>query len=347
METRSSYKIVGAVTLILVAALLAFTVWLAGYRGDDNKRYDIFFRQAVSGLAKGSIVSFSGVPVGAVQDISLMPRSPEFVRVRITVQNNTPVTQGTQASIAGVGFTGVSEVRLAGAVTGARPITCPPGGRTARCPFGEPVIPTATGGGLAAAIEGAPELIERVTALTERLTELLSNRNQESLAGILENVDQLSNNFAARSPEIAATLAEARIAIQQTGQAAERIGNLAGTTDRAVQNVAQRDVQLIVRDLRQTIATAENSVRSLDAVITDARPGVQAFSKQTIPEVGALIGDLRDTASSLERVSGRLDQGGITAVLGAPRLPDYEPGRAAPRRTARAPAPEPGKAASR
>ena len=40
---------------------------------------------------------------------------------------------------------------------------------------------------------------------------------------------------------------------------------------------------------------------------------------------------------------------GITAVLGAPKLPDYEPGRAAPRGTARAPAsvPEPGKAASR
>lgn len=343
METRSSYKIVGAVTLILVAALLAFTVWLAGYRGDDNKRYDIFFRQAVSGLAKGSIVSFSGVPVGAVEDISLMPRSPEFVRVRITVQNNTPVLQGTQASIAGVGFTGVSEVRLAGAVTGGRPIACPPSGRGPTCPFGAPVIPTATGGGIAAAIEGAPELIERVTALTERLTDLLDERNQESLAGILENVDQLSGNLAARSPEIAATLAEAQAAIRQTGFAAERIGVLAESTE----GIVRRDADVLVRDLRSTIATAENSVRNLDAVISDARPGVQAFSKQTIPEVGALIGDLRDTASSLERVSGRLDQGGVTAILGAPKLPDYEPGRAAPRRSSRAPDPETAKAASR
>ena len=323
METRSSYKIVGAVTLVLVGALLAFTVWLAGYRGDDNKRYDIFFRQAVSGLAKGSAVSFSGVPVGAVEDISLMPRSPEFVRVRISVQNNTPILQGTQASIAGVGFTGVSEVRLSGAQSGTRPIACPPEGARAQCPFGVPVIPTSSGGGIAAAIEGAPELIERVTTLTERLTELLSDRNQESVSGILENVDQLSDSLAARSPEIAATLAEAQLAIRQTGQAAERIGLLAQSTE----GIVQRDAEILVRDLRQTIATAENSVRNLDAAIADARPGVQAFSQQTVPEVGALVGDLRDTANNLERVSERLDRGGVTAILGAPALPDYEPGK--------------------
>lgn len=251
-----------------------------------------------------------------------MPRSPEFVRVRITVQNNTPILRGTTASIAGVGFTGVSEVRLTGGVAGAPPIACPPINPRAQCPLGVPVIPTGGAGGIAGAIEGAPELIERVTTLTERLTELLSQRNQESVAGILANVDQLSSNLAARSPEIAATLAEAQAAIRQTGQAAERIGLLAESTE----GIVRRDADVLVRDLRQTIATAEDSVRNLDAAISDARPGVQAFSKQTVPELGILIGELRDTAANLERVSSRLDRGGVTAILGAPKLPDYEPG---------------------
>ena len=58
--------------------------------------------------------------------------------------------------------------------------------------------------------------------------------------------------------------------------------------------------------------------------ISDARPGLQALSKQTIPEVGLLVSDLRETASSLSSVSQRLDQGGITSILGAPKLPDYK-----------------------
>ena len=41
---------------------------------------------------------------------------------RIEVDEETPVLQGTTAQIKGVGFTGVSEIQLQGAVRGARRI---------------------------------------------------------------------------------------------------------------------------------------------------------------------------------------------------------------------------------
>src|SRR3546814_1706451 len=80
-------------------------------------------------------------------------------------------------------------------------------------------------------LNNAPLLLERLTTLTERLTELLSDRNQASIAGILDNVEDLTKALADRGPEIAATLAQTRIAIQQAGDAAEQIGQLAGTTN--------------------------------------------------------------------------------------------------------------------
>ena len=43
--------------------------------------------------------------------------------MRIEVDGETPVLQGTTAQIKGVGFTGVSEIQLDGAVKGAPPIT--------------------------------------------------------------------------------------------------------------------------------------------------------------------------------------------------------------------------------
>src|SRR5690349_20479759 len=122
METRSNYVMVGAVTLAMLAGLLLFTVWIAGLNNKTTKCYDIYFAQGVSGLNKSSNVSFSGVPVGQVTKISLLPARPEFVWVRIEVDNETPVLQGTTAQIHGVGFTGVSEIQLGGAVKGAHAI---------------------------------------------------------------------------------------------------------------------------------------------------------------------------------------------------------------------------------
>jgi phospholipid/cholesterol/gamma-HCH transport system substrate-binding protein len=119
METRSNHILVGGVVLALIVAVVAFIIWLSQVSGDDTKKYDIFFKQAVDGLAKGSVVSFSGVPVGQVELIALEPKSPEFVRVRISVRSDTPVLQGTTATIQGVGFTGVSQIQLDGATRGA------------------------------------------------------------------------------------------------------------------------------------------------------------------------------------------------------------------------------------
>ena len=55
----------------------------------------IFFNQSVAGLTVGSGVTFSGVPVGQVRAIALMPETPQFIRVRIELQPDTPVLEGT------------------------------------------------------------------------------------------------------------------------------------------------------------------------------------------------------------------------------------------------------------
>jgi phospholipid/cholesterol/gamma-HCH transport system substrate-binding protein len=326
METRSNQILVGSVVLGLIAALAVFIIWLSQVGDGDEKTYDVFFQQSVEGLAKGSAVTFRGVPVGQIRSINLEPASPQFIRVRITVREETPVLQGTTATIRGVGFTGVSQIQLdppepvPGRPPSREEIRCPEQNPQSECPYGYPVIPTRPGA-LGQLLNTAPELLERVSALTERLTELLSDRNQESLAGILDNMEEISRNLAERSPEIAATLAEARTAIAQAGAAAERFGQLAGTTE----SMLNEDGRPLINDLRHTIRAAESSMRNLEAVLNDARPGVQAFSTQTLPEAGQLIRDLRATSQSLRDITDRLNQQGVGGVVGGQRLPDYDP----------------------
>lgn len=319
METRSNHVLVGAVVLILLAVLALFIVWLARLGGGNDREYDIFFKQAVDGLSAGSPVTFSGVPSGQVKEIAFWKPDPSLVRVRVSVKPEVPILEGTTASIQG-SFTGPSTVQLDGAMKGAPPIVCPRQHPRAACPLGVPVIPTKAGG-IGALLSSAPKLLERLTTLTERLSDMLSDRNQNSIAGILANTNRLTDALADRGPEIAATLAETRIAIQKFGTATEQIGQLATSTD----GVMREDVRPMIANLNRTIASARSSMETLDATIGDARPGIQALSKKTIPEIGQLVQDLRVMSTSLASVAEKLDQGGASSLIGAPNLPDYKP----------------------
>jgi phospholipid/cholesterol/gamma-HCH transport system substrate-binding protein len=301
--------------LALLVGLLVFIVWLAGLSNQATKCFDIYFSQGVGGLNKGSSVNFQGVPVGQIEKISLLPDRPEFVWVRVQVDSETPVLQGTTAQIKGVGFTGVSEIALEGAIKGGQPLT-------QVGPQGCPVIP-ASSGGLGALLNSAPELIDRIQRLTERLTELLSDRNQNSISDILENVEKTTDVLAQRAPDLANAIGDARIAARQAALTAQRVGMLADSTTRLVNEQGKPAAE----DLRKAIAAVQNSAENLDGMVADARPGVQNFSKNTLPEVNRLVRDLRELSTSLKGFSERLEGEGVGGALGPEKLPDYKPGK--------------------
>jgi phospholipid/cholesterol/gamma-HCH transport system substrate-binding protein len=314
METRSNNVLVGSVVLLLLLALAGFFVWLANDSGGKRQEFDIFFKQSVEGLNKGSQVSYSGVPSGEVTQIALWPEDPDFVRVRIEVNEDTPVRQGTTASLSGVGFTGVVQVALDGAVKGA-PVITDAG------PAGRPVIPTRVGG-LGELLNSAPQLLERLTTLTERLSELASDRNQQSLANILDNIETSTSTLARNGPALESALGEARTAVKQAGLAAERVGLLA----ESAQGTLDRNVDPAMADLRKALRSADVSMGQLNKVLGAAEPGLQSFTDTTIPEANALLRDLRRTAASLSGLTEKLDQQGAGALIGGNKLPDYKGG---------------------
>lgn len=318
METRSNHVFVGAVVLLLLAMLALFLVWLARLNGAQAKEYDIFFKQSVNGLNKGSEVGYSGVPKGQVIQVALFKDDPQFVRVRVRLDDDTPILEGTTAYVQG-SFTGTSTIQLDGAVKGAPPIACPAVNAQQSCPYGVPVIPTRQGG-LGALLSSAPELLQRLSTLTAKVTELLNDRNSKSLGNILANTDRLTRALADQSPDIGKTLAETRTTLQKMGAAADQIGALAEKTSGTVD-----DLKPAAAKLSKAIDAAQHSLETIDSLVADAKPGVQAFSKQTVPEIGQLVRDLRIMSAALTSVAEKIDQGGATALLGQPALPDYKP----------------------
>ena len=319
METRANHVWVGAVTLALLALLALFIVWIARLGEGSQNEYDIYFKQSVDGLAKGSQVAFSGVPVGQISTIELWRQDPSFVRVRITVDKTTPILQGTTASIQG-SFTGVSNIQLEGAVRGAPPIACPKHNPRGACPDGVPVIPTKRSG-LGELLNNAPLLLERLATLTERMTAVFSDQNQKSISGILANSERISAGMADASPQLQRTLAELQLTLRQASAAIatyERVGNSLDAT-------INQEGGGIARQLKATLASADKAADELRAMLGETRPAVRQLSESTLPAAEAAIRDLRATTKALRNVTEKVDDQGVGALLGAPPLPDYKP----------------------
>ncbi|MFN4039004.1 MAG: MlaD family protein [Erythrobacter sp.] len=314
METRANHLWVGAVTLALLAALAGFIVWLARLDQRSQNEYDIFYAQSVQGLANGSQVTFAGVPVGQVTQISLSRDDPQFVRVRISVKQDVPILVGTQATIQ-ASFTGVSTILLDGARKNAPRITC----ETTACPEGLPVIPAGRGG-FGEIVANAPLLLERLTTLTEQLNLVLGAENQQELAGILRNTNKVSAELAVAAPELTANLREFRTTMQEFNEALDAVEKLTLTTD----DVLNNEGRPVVRELAETLKSANLALASLSATLEDTRPAARQLREGTLPAAEATLQDLRATSRALRSITEKLEAEGVGSLVQGKSLPTYK-----------------------
>lgn len=315
METRANHLWVGAVTLVLLAALAAFIVWIARLSEGAKDEYDIFYGQSVSGLAQGSQVTFAGVPVGQVTEIALAKDNPEFVRVRVKVKEEVPILVGTQATIQ-ASFTGVSTILLDGARKDNPPITC----ETTACPEGRPVIPPGRGG-FGEIVANAPLLLERLATLTEQLNVILGPDNQQELAGILRNTNRLTSGLADTTPELNQNLKDFRVTMQEFNKTLNAVERLADNTS----GLIGKEGEPLAQELRATLRSANSALASLAATLEDTRPAVSQLRSSTIPNAEATLQDLRATSRALRAVTEKLESEGARSLVGGKSLPDYKP----------------------
>ncbi len=315
METRANHLWVGAVTLLLLAALAAFIVWIARLGQGEHNEYDIFYGQSVSGLANGSQVSFAGVPVGQVIEIALAKDNPEFVRVRIKVRDDVPMLVGTQATIE-ASFTGVSTILLDGARKDAPPITC----ESTACPEGRPVVPPGRGG-FGAIVANAPILLERLATLTEQLNTILGPENQQEIAEILRNSNRLTGGLADATPALVANLEQFQATLNEFNETLDAVEQLTRTTDALV----QKEGSPLAEELRGTLNAANQALTSLSATLEDTRPAARQLRTSTLPNAEATLQDLRATSRALRAITEKLESEGARALIGGETLPDYKP----------------------
>jgi len=277
METRASYLLVGTFVLTFVAGLVVFVIWLAKFQFDTEfARFDIYFKGSVTGLSQASPVRYSGVRIGEVIDISLLPDRPDEVRVTIETDSKAPVRADTVATLELEGLTGGLSILLIGKAPDALPLEAGPGQRY-------PVI-ASEASTLQQVIEGAPELVQKVDLLLARANDLLNAENRVSLSNSLANIDNFTTTLKDHSGEIGALIVDAGATMENVRKATANLEVLAGNLN---------------KDAGQLVTRVDTTLASIDGMAT----GITRSVEDTTVDARALIGDLRGTAQSLRKTS--------------------------------------------
>ncbi len=317
METRASYLLVGSFVLVFTFGALFFAVWLAKVQFDKEfTRYDIPFTGNVSGLRVGSPVTYRGLPVGEVVDVSIDPGAGEQVRAMIEISADTPVRTDTVASLVLSGIAGTVNVLLSGGDADMPLLTGEDGRR--------PEIQSRASA-LNQVIEGAPELVTNLNRLVGQANVVLGAENQVAFAAILQNLNAITGALADGSADIqlllndgAGTMANLRDTsaglVALTDRLNESSEELLSSSDRALDAVAGAAGS--IRDLLDTngeatgaaIASFGETSDEIRTLVKDNREALTEFSNSALIEFTLLVTDTRDLVTRLSRLATEVER---------------------------------------
>lgn len=327
METKANYALIGAFTIVGFLGLLGFLMWFAKLQLNQQfAYYDAYFPE-VAGLSVSSQVLFAGLSVGTVTAIELAPDSPDAVRVRLELDEDTPVRTNSRASIDTSAVTGVSQVTITPGTTGnmlLRDIAVDD----------IPVIqssPTA----LQTIGEQAPELLSRANVVAQQLTHLFGDENQERVANILINLERATGNIDKTMTDVSRATDAVAAAATDLAAFGDKLDTLSQTADTALTNFSgasaqaettlasidgfvNDDLKVLTDDLKQTASTlkadlatlgtrAQSSLDNLDTALASAT-GTMDAAHEVIGDLRPVFADLRTTLGSISTALANLPE---------------------------------------
>jgi phospholipid/cholesterol/gamma-HCH transport system substrate-binding protein len=322
METRASYLIVGAVVLVLLAGLGAFSVWLVRADVDrDVARYEIAFSGSVTGLSEGGQVLYRGLPVGRVGDIRIDPDNVETVLVEVEIDRETPIKEDTIATLELQGLTGIAYVQLRGGTQASARLD-PDAEPTPRIPSRPSTLERV--------FESTPELLAQTMAVAGRLSLVLTDENLEAVARTLRNVETVTATLAARSDSIDAALAgaaEMTGTIQATSKEvrdlARDLRQLTGRVDRQVDGVSG-DLVATLTELQGSAAALTGAAGRFEQILGELEQPVDDFAATGLYEFTQLVGETRLLVAALSRITKEFERDPAGFLIGR-TVRGYEP----------------------
>ena len=289
---------VGLFVSIAIASFVFFVIWLTGRTGNEEmKRYSLMFSKDISGLSVGGPVKYMGMNIGTVIAMQLEQKNGIRIRVDIEILESTPVDHGTYASLALQGITGVAVVNLAS----------DPGDHGAlEKPRDEPypVIPVRIVG-FSALMASAPEIMSKLDHLLTQAGAMLGEENQGSVAGVLNNMQDLTASLAEERETIAeiprnlnGTITDIQATVMQLQ---EMIGQLQPGINSTIENLdsSSRNLASLTERVDVLLQAHENDLSQFMEEGLGEAPGLIREANAALRDLEKLVMELKDDPSQL------------------------------------------------
>ncbi|MBX9757963.1 MAG: MCE family protein [Beijerinckiaceae bacterium] len=351
METRANYALIGAFTLAVLASAFMFVFWFSQGGQETSRAIKIEFSSSVSGLSRGSNVTFNGVRVGEVKSIQLAPNKPGVVYAMIEVSERAPVKADTSARLEYQGLTGVASIALAGGTSDSPPLT---GDR------GAPPVIVADRSDYQNILETLQRLSGRAEKVLDNVNELFTT-NSASIARTVKNVEAFSQalgenadgvkEFMKAMSDIGTTIkplianleglsksVDARVqavdpakvsAIIENAEALSRQLNAsAGKFDRLMSTLdgalGSGDSKSVIAEVSEAAKSFRRLSDNLDARTKEISAGINRFTGAGLRQYEALASDGRRTLDELNRTLRSLERNPQQLIFGRkPATPEY------------------------
>ncbi|HEX6118128.1 MAG TPA: MlaD family protein [Dongiaceae bacterium] len=295
METRARHITVGAFVLSSVLAIAFFVFWLARFQG-EAKYYDYYvrFSGSVSQLRIDNAVLFGGIPVGRVTDVRIDPDNSELARVDLAIRDGTPIRVDSKATLELQGIAGGVIVQISRGTNTAELLA----------PDSEIVAgPSA----LEQIVRRVPDLLTKIDEITNRMNDLLSDRNRQAFSNSLANLEAITQQLAGEANSAGGIMNNANGAIQELNNAAKEFSALAVELRGAVGGV-RGDADEAARSFVKAADNFSKTSKQLSSVIEDNRVPLKQFSSTTLYEAGELVSELRRLVASMTRISHQFEK---------------------------------------
>jgi len=289
MEKKINHAMVGLFVILLGAAWLAVSLWLAlGDFSVQYRTYRVYLDESVSGLYLDAPVKYRGVEIGKVSGIKLNPNVPGQVQLTLDIESTAPIREDTIAVLTVQGLTGIAFVDLSGGSLESPPLQAQQGAAY-------PVIQT--GPSFFSRLDtSGTELMANLNVLAHGLANIVDVGGEQALREILENIRQITAALAGRRVELEHSVRDAARLLESGALAAERLPALMAQVEQTAQAFETMAVDV------------GGASERINTYVERSGSGVSQFSQQTLPELGTLISELRRLADTLQGVGRRLGE---------------------------------------
>jgi phospholipid/cholesterol/gamma-HCH transport system substrate-binding protein len=314
METRANHVLIGAFVLVVSALVVLSLLW-AGKHSLDREfdYYDVYFREAVTGLAKGSPVQYNGIQVGEITGLRLSRIDPGRVIARIRVGGSTPIKTDTQAKMGYMGLTGVAFIQLSGGSAQAAPLEPRPG-RTIAVIRAQP-------SDIAKLFESGSDIVTTVNDVLNRVARILSDENASKLSQAIDDLNRLTTVVGAESDSVQTIL---RDGARATTELANTLEQVRATVAKLEGTVGSAE-RILDEDVAGAMAALREASEQVKGILGDNRGAIDQFAQEGLVELGQVLAELRTLLISVEGLSRRLESNPSGFLLGRDQPKEYEP----------------------